>query len=125
MGYNIRLADVERCSTTEERNISYNFLYPLYYSLDEEDGLRWLDGKTGEEALPRLKAARDKLLKMRAEDFKFDHDPTNTRLADKTAEDDRYAIRSMIELIGMLLRWLQEEIDLNGRTDLTGVKFFV
>lgn len=66
-----RLVEVERFTdggtypiggTTEaELNVTYNYSEWFYKYLDGESGLRWLDGKTGAEAYPRLVFAVDQL----------------------------------------------------------------
>lgn len=40
-----------------ELNITYNYSWFYYQCLDKENGLRWLYGKSGKEAEPRLSAA--------------------------------------------------------------------
>ena len=42
-------------------NITYNYGSFYYETLDKEEGLRWLYGKTGEETIKRLEKAIEKL----------------------------------------------------------------
>jgi len=44
-------------TTDAEISITYNYSCYLYKELDEESGIRWLYGRTGEECIPRLHAA--------------------------------------------------------------------
>ena len=42
-------------------SITYNFSYFFYNEIDEDDGIRWLNGRTGEETLHTLARAAHNL----------------------------------------------------------------
>ncbi len=50
-------------------NITYNYSKFYYSTIDKEKGIRWLYGKTGEECLPVLKAAIEKLGTIQSDDY--------------------------------------------------------
>ena len=56
-------------SNVAELNITYNYGKFYYQFLDGEIGLRWLMGKSGKEALPRLILAVDQLGAVRDKDY--------------------------------------------------------
>lgn len=55
-------------SEVAELNVTYNYRANFYRHLHEE-GLRWLNGKSGAEALPRLISAVEGLGTNRSEDY--------------------------------------------------------
>ena len=56
-------------SDIAELNVTYNYDAAFHHHLHEEEGLRWLHGKSGAEALPRLISAVEGLGTNIAEDY--------------------------------------------------------
>ena len=48
-------------TTEASLNVTYNYSSFYYHFLDQDQGIRWLYGKTGEEVIPRLEHAIKKL----------------------------------------------------------------
>lgn len=89
MSYDIRLEDpdtgeVAKATTTLpfhggvypvggtdnlEFNITYNYAEILYTHLDEDLGIRWLYGKTGAEAMPRILEVISNLKSDKSDDY--------------------------------------------------------
>lgn len=55
--------------TQAELNVTYNYSDHFYDTLDEDDGLRWLDGKTAKDVEDDLRAAVDELGTDQDEDY--------------------------------------------------------
>jgi len=55
--------------TRAELNITYNYSEHYYRTLDEDDGLRWLDGKTASDVEDDLRAAVEELGTDQAENY--------------------------------------------------------
>ena len=52
-----------------ELNVTYNYSQYFYNTLDADDGLRWLDGKTAKDAVPVLKQAVARLGTNQSDDY--------------------------------------------------------
>lgn len=50
--------------TDASLNITYNYSGLFRFFVDQEEGIRWLYGKTGEEVVPRLQSAIESLEKI-------------------------------------------------------------
>lgn len=52
-----------------ELNVTYNYSKHYYNTIDADDGLRWLDGTTAEDAIPVLEQAVARLGTNQSEDY--------------------------------------------------------
>lgn len=59
-----------------ELNITYNYSEHYYATLDEDDGLRWLDGRKAKDVEPALRKAVDELGTEQSDDY-WDGTPGN------------------------------------------------
>lgn len=56
-------------STRADLNMTYNYSEYFYRHIDNEQGIRWLCGKTGEECTPKLHAAIRELGTVQDDDY--------------------------------------------------------
>jgi hypothetical protein len=86
---------------TEEAhlNVTYNYSDHFYETLDEEEGIRWLYGKSGRECTTRLEAAVKALSTERSNDY-----------WEKTPGNAGYALST-------LLKWAKEHPNAKFRGD--------